>query len=231
MAQKLVLPHSAQNIWFMRTGFTPHGLFHIYQKERALKKFFLSYYSRDDLAAVEQTSINQLHLSGVFLSKQVIKPSSFFVSPYKRSKQSAKIILEHLTDKPKVEVLDNLRPIDLGINAMLTDAGLHKYQPMEYERKRRENQLYYRPSCGESLVDMYNRSKIDVMNAVIGNKDNILFITHGLNISMILGILYGYSLDKIWHNYQKDAIKHGALICLQKQANNTYGQLLYNHLA
>jgi 2,3-bisphosphoglycerate-dependent phosphoglycerate mutase len=83
------------------------------------------------------------------------KPDIAVVSPYLRTRQTARIALDG-TGVPAV-VDERLRDRELGVLDLLTGRGVHARLPDEAARRQRLGKFYYRPPGGESWADVLLR--------------------------------------------------------------------------
>ena len=83
------------------------------------------------------------------------KPDIVIVSPYLRTRQTARIALDG-TGVPAV-VDERLRDRELGVLDLLTGRGVHARLPDEAARRQRLGKFYYRPPGGESWADVLLR--------------------------------------------------------------------------
>jgi broad specificity phosphatase PhoE len=80
-----------------------------------------------------------------------------FVSPYRRTVQTAERIAAGL-GRPLESILDErIREKEFGVLDGLTKLGLQRRYPEEAARKKREGKYYYRPIAGESYPDVNQR--------------------------------------------------------------------------
>ncbi|MQY09403.1 2,3-bisphosphoglycerate-dependent phosphoglycerate mutase [Actinomadura sp. RB68] len=82
------------------------------------------------------------------------RPTLVLVSPYLRTRDTARIALEQVPYSPRVRVDERLRDRDQGVMEGLTPVGVRRRFPEEAERKRRVGKFYYRAPGGESWADL-----------------------------------------------------------------------------
>ena len=120
-------------------------------------QLMLSTPKRDPDVRLTRRGISQAEITGKALGEEFGSFDIAFVSPYIRTQQTAKIILE----------------------------GIQQKYPEEYERKEREGKYYYRSPGGESYPDvglrLYNFLSSMIRSA--SNK-NALVVTHSVVVKM-----------------------------------------------
>jgi 2,3-bisphosphoglycerate-dependent phosphoglycerate mutase len=79
---------------------------------------------------------------------------AIFTSPYQRTVQTAKQILEQMKAKPPLKGEERIREIEFGILDGLTTDGMKTKYPEEFARREREGKYWYRPPGGESRPDV-----------------------------------------------------------------------------
>jgi len=102
-----------------------------------------------------------------------------YVSPYKRTLETADEVLGELKQRPAVITEERLREKEWGILEGLTKHGIRFRHPEEHERRKRVGKYFYRPPGGESYADVNLR-----VHSVIGTLVRehpglrVLVITH-----------------------------------------------------
>ncbi|KAF2077710.1 hypothetical protein CYY_000957 [Polysphondylium violaceum] len=102
-----------------------------------------------------------------------------FASPYLRTRETALHILSQFDYKPKLWIESTLREREFGIVHGLTEAIIKERYPNEYMVRNRDGKYYYRPSNGESCMDVELRvhSFLEKVSRRYAGK-SILIITH-----------------------------------------------------
>lgn len=108
------------------------------------------------------------------------KPTVVLSSPYARTRETARLILE-TANLETVEIFydERLRERELGIFEHLTARGSHEKFPEECAKRERLGKFYYRPPGGESWCDVAFRVRgawRDIRETHAG--ENILIVTH-----------------------------------------------------
>jgi len=77
-----------------------------------------------------------------------------FVSPFARTIQTAKIMVQQFPYPTDLIEDDRLREIDFGVLDGLTKHGIAHFQPAEKERRTRLGKYHHRPPGGENYPDV-----------------------------------------------------------------------------
>jgi broad specificity phosphatase PhoE len=110
------------------------------------------------------------------------RPTVILVSPYLRTRQTARIIAAASGINPKqlrVIVEPRLRELVHGDLTFLTDKGLQQMHPEEVEKQERLGELAYRQPNGENRWDVVERlrSLVDDLSTVYAG-ERVLLVTH-----------------------------------------------------
>lgn len=164
-------------------------------------------YMPDHEIALTENGIKQAYEAGSFLNRWLeennipIKSIRLWVSPFKRTRQTAEVINKQLKikDVKEDEMLTELR---FGIFHNLTKEECTREFPEEYKRfqmSRRFNGKYYarRPE-GESPFDCEIRQKLFIDTIfrdfnTPGQPDNLVIIGHGAALNIFRKAMFHYS--------------------------------------
>ncbi len=91
--------------------------------------------------------------TGKALGKQ-FRFDRLFVSPFARTLQTARVLLEQFPYRLNPIEDDRLREIDFGVLDGLTKHGIAHFQPGEMERRARLGKYHHRPPGGENYPDV-----------------------------------------------------------------------------
>lgn len=120
--------------------------------------------------------------------KSLIKDESvrFYVSPYKRTRQTYNCILESLQGNKHFTSYDNrVREQEYG--------NLHKNMDEKFEEMKKVGEFYYRFENGENGADVFNRAELflyhlfrEINHFEYQKKDNIIIVSHDLFIRVFM---------------------------------------------
>jgi probable phosphoglycerate mutase len=104
-----------------------------------------------------------------------------FVSPYRRTVQTAELLFAGQSAAPDIVLDERLREKEFGVLDGLTKLGIKNRYPFEAERKEREGKYYYRPLAGESYPDV-NQRVHDFLGMLIREcrGQNVLIVCHSV---------------------------------------------------
>jgi broad specificity phosphatase PhoE len=144
---------------------------------------------------VELTDVgsDQATAFGKWLSNQPRDqlPTQVAVSPYARTRETARVILETsgLETLP-VTVDERLRDREQGVLDRLTGAGFLSQFPDEAARRDYVGKFWYRPSGGESWADVATRMRGWLLEMRLAMTDErVLVVTHDVPILLARYIL------------------------------------------
>jgi|SRR5579862_835956 len=169
-----------------------------------------------------------------------------FVSPYRRTVQTAELVLAGQGGRVKTVHEERVREKEFGVLVGLTKLGIERRYPHEAERKRRDGKYYYRPLGGESYPDVNQR-----VHAFLGMLirecpgQNVLVVCHSvivLSFRRLLERLSEKGLLKIdqdrkqepkncgvtWYTFDPKAGDHGRLV-LKSYNITLYDEDLASH--
>lgn len=116
---------------------------------------------RDQDTVLTEKGIAQARDVGAYLAEMESTLDTVFVSPYRRTRQTAEHILSSFgarapqrSDAPKIVVEERVREIEFGVLDGLTAEGIKSKYPDEYKRRAAAGKYWYRPLGGESRPDV-----------------------------------------------------------------------------
>lgn len=169
----------------------------------------------------------QAYITGQNLKKEFGLFDYVYVSPQKRAQETYQEIIKAYSKnlRKKIEkntVIDTrLREKDFGSISYLTDEEIKKFFPHEYERKKKEGELLYRPLGGESWLDVKDLRVSNFLNMIYREHPNkkILVISHFIVINCVkLKLVSDYqnNFDQI---FKEDPLKNCG-VCVFKNFKN-----------
>jgi broad specificity phosphatase PhoE len=116
---------------------------------------------RDQDTRLTDTGISQARAVGVHLAKVEPVLNTIFVSPYRRTRETAEQVVRAFVGRspqgnntPKIIVEERVREIEFGILDGLTPNGIKAKCPEELVRRKSVGKYWYRPPGGESRPDV-----------------------------------------------------------------------------
>ena len=112
-------------------------------------------------AGIEQARALGAHLTELGADR---RPDALWVSPYKRTRQTAQLAMEAAGFDLVPRFDERLRDRELGLIDALTGRGVTHLHPSEAQRRRWVGKFYYRPPGGESWADVALRLRSLMMD-------------------------------------------------------------------
>lgn len=113
-----------------------------------------------------------------------------YVSPYKRTLETATEVLAGLRHKPLLVKEERLREKEWGVFEGLTRRGIREKYPEEDERRKRVGKYFFRPAGGESYADVNLRVHSFIGTMVREHpRQRVLVITHQVVVLSIRKLL------------------------------------------
>lgn len=141
------------------------------------------------------------------------KPTHIFASPFVRTAESIKILVETAALPAEWIVTDErLREREFGIFDRLTKLGSIQKYPEECERRERLGKYYYRPPGGESWCDVILRLRSfwdDLCPKMAGQK--VLIVTHEVVIRCFRCIIENIGEEDILAIDRASDVHNGAI--------------------
>lgn len=131
------------------------------------------------------------------------------VSPYQRTKQTARAIIQGLGYTPEVVIDERLREIEFGLLDGLTAEGVKTKYPEEVARKLKEGKYWYRPPGGESRPDVALR-----IGAILGTltreytNQRVLVVCHSVVVLIFRRLLERWSEEEYMQVDREDDVKN-----------------------
>jgi broad specificity phosphatase PhoE len=170
--------HTPQLLWLVRHGESTANVARY--KAEAENLLTIDFPETEAEVPLSDFGAMQAAHSGKWFAEQADKPTVVYSSPYVRTRETARIILETagLGDL-KIRFDDRLRERELGIFDRLTWRGSMEKYPAETAERLHIGKFNYRPANGESWADLATRVNEfwqETKGACAG--ENVLIVTH-----------------------------------------------------
>lgn len=107
------------------------------------------------------------------------RPTAAMVSPYRRARQTAEIVMGEAGLSVPIVIDERLRDREQGTLDLLTAAGIRDSFPAEAERRAFLGKFWYRPPGGESWADVAARLRAWLLEVRLTAADErILVVSH-----------------------------------------------------
>lgn len=220
MANKNVIQKWPDNLILVRHGQS------IYNEERELiNRGVLKTYSKN-VKSIRNADVplslvgkKQAAETAEFLKKHYKNFDTIFASPFKRAKDTAKIISKKFP-KAKFIIEERIREKEFGIADGLTQDEIKQLFPYEYERRQKEKKYYYRPIGGEAYTDV-NLRIWSFLNTLVREypKTNVLIVSHSAVMMSFRKLLEKFDEEALLEIDKKDMIKNCAIISYRFDPN------------
>lgn len=148
---------------------------------------------------LSEHGVKQSMALGDWFANQSEKPTVVISSPYERTKETARLILDTAKiENAKVFYDERLREREFGIFDRLTWAGSLEKYPEECEKRVQIGKFYYRPPHGESWCDVAVRVRSvwrDVQEDFAG--ENVMIVSHEAVIHLLRYVLENLTEEEI----------------------------------
>ena len=135
-----------------------------------------------------------------------------YYSPYVRTQQTMRGIVEGLGYEPRLVFDERIREIEFGLLDGLTPEGIRVKYPEEVERRKVVGKYWYRPPGGESRPDvrLRNRSFLDtIVRDCAGLR--VLVVTHSVVVLALRSVLERWGEEKYLDVDRENDVKNCSL--------------------
>ena len=147
-----------------------------------------------------------------------------YVSPYRRTRDTAGLVVAALAPRPPLIVEERVREREFGVLEGLTRRGVRELHPQEVERKLKVGKYYYRPPGGESYPDVNLRVHSFLGTLVREHAaQRILVVTHSVVVLSFRRLLERLDEDKVLDLDRHDEPKNASLSVYASVAGETGG--------
>jgi broad specificity phosphatase PhoE len=159
-----------------------------------------------------------------------------YVSPYLRTRQTMKKIIEGLGYTPKIIVDERIREIEFGLFDGLDKHGIEIKYREEVRRREREGKYWFRPPGGESRPDvkMRIRSFLDTLVRDCTGL-NVMVVCHSVVVLAFRALLERWDEEQYLVVDREDDVKNASLTHYRfdhhgsrKLVLETYNQIFYS---
>ncbi len=142
-----------QTLWLVRHGESTANVAR--HKAEAENLLTIDFTEREADVPLSNYGVEQSIKVGKYFLNETEKPTVVFCSPFARTSETARLIVENAELKEaKIFYDERIRERELGIFDRLTSRGVLEKYPEEYAKRRHTGKFYYRPTGGESWADV-----------------------------------------------------------------------------
>jgi broad specificity phosphatase PhoE len=184
-------------LWLVRHG---ESISNIARRKAEKEKLLtIDFPGREMDVPLSELGVKQSMALGDWFLKQQEKPTVVISSPYERTKETARLILDTAKiENARVFYDERLREREFGIFDRLTWAGSLQKYPEECEKRIQIGKFYYRPPHGESWCDVAVRVRSvwrDVQEDFAG--ENVMIVSHEAVIHLLRYVLENLTEEEI----------------------------------
>ncbi|OGL74464.1 hypothetical protein A3E39_01695 [Candidatus Uhrbacteria bacterium RIFCSPHIGHO2_12_FULL_60_25] len=173
--------------------------------------------------ALTERGREQARLTGEFIRNTYADFDAYYVSYYRRSHETMKIMY------PDAKIYEDPRLAEAqrGIWHMMTNEQVKMRFPEEIERKEREGLYHYRPFGGENWPDVELRihSFLGTLNRDQHQK-RVFMVVHGHWLLLFQRLIHHFSIDESVKRY-KDGIAENASVTVYHTMGRPNAPLLH----
>lgn len=144
---------------------------------------------RDADVELSPVGREQAEALGTWLRSNGSSIDEYWVSPYRRARQTLSIALADAPAAAQALVDERVRDRELGILDLLTWKGVEELHPEEAARRRHLGKFYHRPPGGESWADVALRLRSFLGEALDRPGPTALLVAHDAVIMLVLSVL------------------------------------------
>lgn len=148
-----------------------------------------------------------------------------YVSPYRRTRETAALATAPLSPRPMEVIEERLREREFGILEGLTKKGLRALHPEESERRLKVGKYYYRPPGGESYPDVNLRVHSFLGTLVREHAgQRVLVVTHSVVVLSFRRLIERLEEEKVLELDRHDEPKNAALSIYESTPGSAAGR-------
>jgi broad specificity phosphatase PhoE len=145
--------------------------------------------ARDSDVELSPVGVEQATALRTWLSTLADPIDEYWVSPYRRARQTLSLALGDLPAPLPTVIDERLRDRELGILDLLTTRGVQERHPDEAARRRHLGRFYHRPPGGESWADVTLRLRSFLGERLDTSPGTVLVVAHDAVIMLMMYVL------------------------------------------
>jgi broad specificity phosphatase PhoE len=140
-----------------------------------------------------------------------------FVSPYRRTRDTAGFVMEELQQAPRLIVEERVREKEFGVLEGFTKLGMRATFPEEMDRRSRIGKYYYRPPGGESFPDVNLRLQSFLGTLVREHAGRrALVVTHSVVVLLFRRLLERMDEQEVLTLDRQDEVRNASLLVYEQ---------------
>jgi broad specificity phosphatase PhoE len=168
--------------------------------------------TRDVDVPLTEEGRRQAREAGAYLARSGGPFDVIYVSPYRRTRETADLVVESLSPGPPRVVEERVREKEFGILEGLTKTGVKELHPEERDRRMKVGKYYYRPPGGESYPDVNLRVHSFLGTLVREHPgQRVLVVTHSVVVLSFRRLIERLGEDQVLELDRHDEPQNAAL--------------------
>jgi broad specificity phosphatase PhoE len=180
--------------------------------------------ARDVDVPLTERGREQARSAGQYLRTHSAPFDVAYVSPYRRTRDTADVVIESFDPRPPRVTEERLREREFGILEGLTRRGVRELHAEEHQRRMKVGKYYYRPPGGESYPDVNLRVHSFLGTLVREHPgQRVLVVTHSVVVLSFRRLVERLEEDKVLDLDRHDEPKNASLSVYESFAGETAG--------
>jgi broad specificity phosphatase PhoE len=183
---------------------------------------------RDVDVELTERGHRQASRTGRYLRASYAPFDAVYVSPYRRTRQTAERVLAEYPDPPgEVIPEERLREKEFGVLEGLTKHGVVTLRPDEHARRKLMGKYYYRPPGGESYPDV-NLRVHSFLGTLVRERagGRVLVVTHSVVVLCFRRLLERMEEHEVLDLDRRDEVRNASLLVYEPGVRDTGASIM-----
>jgi broad specificity phosphatase PhoE len=195
-----------------------------YLEQRESTETHVTVQTRDADVRLTEQGERQAREAGAWLRAEYGRFDAAYISPYRRTRDTADFATASLDPTPVKVIEERLRERDFGLIESLTRHGFMTLHPGEWERRRLVGKYYYRPPGGESYPDVNLRVHSFLGTLVREHPgQRILVVTHSVVVLAFRRLIERLGEEEVLELDRSNEPKNASLSIYESFPGETVG--------
>ena len=195
-----------------------------YLEQRESLETHVTVKTRDADVRLTEEGERQAREAGAYLRERYGKFDAAYISPYRRTRDTADLATAALEPTPVKVIEERLRERDFGLIESLTRHGFMTLHPAEWERRRLVGKYYYRPPGGESYPDVNLRVHSFLGTLVREHAgQRVLVVTHSVVVLAFRRLIERLGEEEVLELDRSDEPRNASLSIYESFPGETVG--------
>jgi len=195
-----------------------------YLEQQDSRETHVTVKGRDADVLLTEEGARQAREAGAWLREAYGRFDAAYISPYRRTRDTASFATASLDPQPVKVIEERLRERDFGLIESLTRHGFMTLHPEEWERRRLVGKYYYRPPGGESYPDVNLRVHSFLGTLVREHPgQRVLVVTHSVVVLAFRRLIERLGEEEVLDLDRHNEPKNASLSIYESQPGETTG--------